>query len=144
MAQPKDSGPRDGVNNPETRPNVLATHQVMFLIAVTTTLLPRHSGFDADRAQWIGTSTQDGRRLPGSIHVGGDGDRDHPILGNIQMRWHYSPVAMWRLGLQIRFKKSRIPGLHRSTQRTWVAFQVGLKAPGKVKMKGRQQRFWVP
>ena len=37
-AQPKDSGPRDGVNNPETRPDVLATHQVMFLIAVTTTL----------------------------------------------------------------------------------------------------------
>jgi hypothetical protein len=52
---------------------------------------------------------------------------------------------MWRRGLvlQIRFEKGRIPGLHIITQRTWVAFQVGLKAPGKVKTKGRQQRFWV-
>jgi len=69
-----------------------------------------------------------------------------PSPGNIWMRWHYSPVAMWGRGfvLQIRFEKGRILGLHRITQRTWVALQVGLKAPGKVKTKGRQKnRFRV-
>jgi hypothetical protein len=102
----------------------------MCLIAVTTT----HSGFDADKATI----------LPGSIHVS-DGDRDHPMIVGKYMNVLalFSHRAMWRrrLVLQIRFEKGRIPGSRRITQRTWVTFQVGWKAPGKFKTKGGQQSF---
>jgi hypothetical protein len=114
----------------------------MCLIAATMT----HSGFDADKANWIGKSTQDGRLLPGSIHVS-DGDRDHPMIVGKYMNVLalFSRPAMWRQGivLQIRFEKGRIPGLRRITQRTWVTFQVGWKAPGKFKTKGGKQSFKV-
>jgi hypothetical protein len=116
-AQPKDSGPRDGVNNPKTRPNVLATHPVMFTDR-------RDNDADCRDIQGLMRIEQSGSASRLKMARGCRetfmwvmGIETIPSSGNIWIRWHYSPVAIggdlfFRLGSSIG-----ILSLHRITQR---------------------------